>query len=176
MAKILPVAIALAAFLAVPVAVPSPAAAAPIQWHDYEEGMNLSAAQNKIALIDFATGWCSWCKKMDEDTYNDSRVMEKAQSFVCIRVDGDMRGDLVARYGVDGYPTTIFLAPNGTVTHRVVGYKGPDDFLKDMAYALGQGPKHSAGTGTCILGLVPLLALPAVLALGGRPRRQRGWG
>jgi len=161
--------IALAACLAVPIwGAGRSAATETIEWHGYEEGMNLSSAQNRSALIDFSTSWCSWCKKMDADTYSDARVIEVARRFVCIRVDGDMRGDLVARYGVDGYPTTVFLDQNGTVSHSVVGYKGPDEFLKDMAYALGEGSRPSGTKSTCLFGLIPLLAIPAVLVL--RPK------
>jgi thiol-disulfide isomerase/thioredoxin len=177
--------IALAVLLAVPIwgAAPSDAAGA-IEWHDYEEGMNLSAAQNKSVLIDFSTDWCSWCKKMDAETYTDARVIGKARHFVCIKVDGDLRGDLVSSYGVKAYPTTVFVAPNGTVARSIDGFKGPDDFLNEMDLALG-GAGIPAGTNyNWLFGLVPLLAIPVVLiawriSTDGRgrkskPRRQNG--
>jgi thiol:disulfide interchange protein len=167
--------LAVAACLAAPIwGCPQSAAAQTIEWHDYEEGMNLSSARNRSVLIDFATSWCSWCKKMDADTYGDARVIEKALRFVCIRVDGDNRSDLVSIYGVDGYPTTVFLDPNGTVAHNVVGYKGPDDFLPDMDYALGEAEKPAQKSGSgCILGLVPMMAVPAILIASRRPNGRQ---
>jgi thiol:disulfide interchange protein len=154
-----------------PVAQPA-AAAQEITWWGYEQGMNLSQSRNKGALIDFSTSWCSWCKKMDEETYSDPRVIEKSQRLVCIRVDGDARGDLVAQYSVDAYPTTIFLAPNGTEAHRVDGYKGPDDFLEDMDYVLGEGARPAgAEKSPCTFALLALLPIPAVMLV--LPRRRR---
>ena len=148
------------------VAFPAPAAAAgAIAWHDFEEGTNLSLNQRKPAMVDFSTSWCSWCKEMDKNTYSDARVINRSESLVCIKVDGDARGDLVAKYKVDGYPTTIFFNPDGSETHRVVGYKGPDDFLKDIDFVLGQGPKPVESKGACAFALLPLLLLPAVVLL-----------
>lgn len=154
--------------LAAPAALPAPAAAASaIAWHDFEEGTNLSLNGRRPALVDFATSWCSWCKKMDAETYSDARVINRSESLVCIRVDGDARGDLVARFKVDGYPTTVFLNPDGSEKHRVSGYKGPDDFLKDIDFALGQGPRPVDGAkGICSFALLPLALLPAVFILG----------
>jgi thiol:disulfide interchange protein len=151
---------------AIPVALPAPAAAAgAINWHDFEEGMNLSLNQRMPTMVDFATSWCTWCKKMDAETFSDARVIGRSESLVCIRVDGDARGDLTAKYNVTGYPTTIFFNPDGSEKHRVVGYKGPDDFLKDIDFVLGQGPKPVESKGVCAFALVPLLLLPAVVLL-----------
>ncbi len=163
-----PVAVVLLAFLvAAPVmALQRPAAAAStMTWHDFEEGENLSLNQRRPALVDFFTSWCSWCKKMDAETYTDSRVINRSESLVCVKVDGDARGDLIAKYKVDGYPTIVFLNPDGSEKHRVVGYKGPDDFLKDIDFVLGQGSKPVESKGACAFALAPLLLVPAVVLL-----------
>jgi thiol:disulfide interchange protein DsbD len=149
-------------------ALPPAAAAAPaIVWHDFEEGRSLSLDGRKPSLVDFTASWCTWCKKMDAETYSDARVINRSEAMVCIKVDGDARGDLVAKYGVDGYPTTVFLNPDGSERHRVTGFKGPDLFLEDMAYVLGRGPKpEEPAKGPCTFALLPLLLLPAVLMIG----------
>jgi thiol:disulfide interchange protein len=164
--------LALALLLAAPVlALPRPAAAAgAISWHDFEEGMNLSRNQRKPSMVDFSTSWCSWCKKMDEDTYSDSRVINRSAGLVCVRVDGDARGDLVAKYKIDGYPTVVFLNPDGSEKHRVVGYKGPDDFLQDLDYVLGQGPKPTESSRACAFALLPLVLVPAVVLAGRKAK------
>ncbi|MBM4249923.1 MAG: DUF255 domain-containing protein [Euryarchaeota archaeon] len=151
-------------------ALPQPAAAATsITWHDFEEGMNLSLNKRVPALVDFYTDWCTWCKEMDKNTYSDDRVIDRTDGLVCIKVDGDARPDLVARFKVDGYPTTVFLNPDGSEKHRVVGYKAPDDFLKEIDYALDRGPlPATSDTGPCTFALLPLLLLPAIAAVGWR--------
>jgi thiol:disulfide interchange protein DsbD len=154
-------------------ALPGPAAGAgSIAWHDFEEGMNLSLNQRKPAMVDFYTDWCTWCKEMDKKTYSDARVINRSEALVGIKVDGDARGDLVSKYKVDGYPTAVFLNPDGSEKHRVVGYKGPDDFLKDIDYVLGRAPEPvDKPGGICTFALLPLALLPGVVFLG-RMRKQ----
>jgi len=139
-----------------------------IAWHDYDAGMNLSREGGLPVMMDFSTDWCSWCKEMDKDTWSDGRVINRSERFSCIKVDGDDRGDLVSKYKIDGYPTTVFLDPDGTEKHRVVGYLGPDDFIRDQDFALGKGPKPAASRGTCALALLPLLVVPAIIVLRRR--------
>lgn len=148
------------------VAFPAPAsAAAAITWHDFEEGMNLSLNQRIPTMADFSTSWCTYCRQMDAETFSDARVIDRAGSLVSIKVDGDARGDLTAKYNVTGYPTIIFFNPDGSEKHRVVGYKGPDDFLKDIDFVLGQGPRPVESKGICAFALLPLVLIPAVVLL-----------
>jgi uncharacterized protein len=52
---------------------------------------------------------------MDETTYSDSGVIETINHrYVPVRVDNDHRPDVNARYNMGGWPTTAFLAPDGT--------------------------------------------------------------
>ena len=52
---------------------------------------------------------------MDETSYSDSGVIEPInRDFVPVRVDNDRRPDVNARYNMGGWPTTAFLAPDGT--------------------------------------------------------------
>ena len=107
-----------------------------IEWYDYDTGLRLANENNKPVLIDFYTDWCYYCEVMDENTYSDQQVIEKSKDFVCVNVDGDVRQELVASYGITGYPTTVFLDPGGTEVKRVNGYVPPGPFLEDMNYVL----------------------------------------
>jgi uncharacterized protein YyaL (SSP411 family) len=52
---------------------------------------------------------------MDETSYSDPGVIDAInRSFVPVRVDNDRRPDVNARYNMGGWPTTAFLAPDGT--------------------------------------------------------------
>jgi thioredoxin-related protein len=103
-----------------------------IEWYNYEEGMALANTENKNVMLYFHTDWCSWCRRMDADTFSHGNVVDKAQDFIPIRVDGDDRRDLVDKYKVDGYPTVIFLNSTGSTTNKVVGYQNPTQFLASM--------------------------------------------
>lgn len=108
-----------------------------IAWqHDYEEALNLAQSQNKPVLIDFYTDWCTFCIEMDERTYTDPIVIEKTTNFVCVKVDGDQRSDLINSYYITGYPTTVFLNKAQIEVHRVDGFVNAGPFIEDMDYAL----------------------------------------
>jgi thiol:disulfide interchange protein len=74
-------------------------------------------------LVDFTTEWCGWCRKLETEVYPDPAVSRQMARVVYLRVDAEREGAALAqRYGVDGFPTLIFLAPSGEVAGRVLGY------------------------------------------------------
>lgn len=63
---------------------------------------------------------------MDETTYSDDAVIAAVREhFVPVRVDNDERPDINARYNMGGWPTTAFLAADGT-TLTGATYLPPD--------------------------------------------------
>jgi thiol:disulfide interchange protein DsbD len=107
-----------------------------IEWLDYEEGISRAQSNNKPIIIDFYTDWCIYCVEMDQNTYSDSRVIEKSKEFINIKVDCDVRTDIKDDYSVDSYPTTVFLDTQQNEIHRINGYVPAGPFLEDMDYAL----------------------------------------
>ena len=113
-----------------------------VKWvTSLEEGLKQAAEQNKPLMVDFYTDWCGWCKELDRQTYSDARVQEKAKQFVSVKVDAEADAADRRKYGVDGFPTIIFLSSGGTEIHRVPGFAPPDPFLKEMDKALAKAKK-----------------------------------
>src|SRR5438270_10066364 len=53
---------------------------------------------------------------MDGASYADTQVIELvSREYVPIRVDNDVRPDVNARYNMGGWPTTVFLTPQGDI-------------------------------------------------------------
>jgi thiol:disulfide interchange protein len=108
-----------------------------IKWYTaYEEAMDRARDKNLPVMIDFYTDWCSWCKTLDNTTYSDATVGNKAKQFVSLKIDADGQRALAARYKVGAFPTILFIGPDGVEIHRVVGFRPPEDFLKEMDIAL----------------------------------------
>ncbi len=110
-----------------------------IAWvYRLDEGLKMAAEQGKPVMVDFYTDWCGWCKKLDEDTYSNARVKAKALRFVAVKVDADRDEASRRRYGVEGFPTIVFLDAQGKEVHRVPGFAPPGAFLKEMDRALSK--------------------------------------
>jgi thioredoxin-related protein len=118
-----------------------------VGWYSYDEGTKKARESDKPILLDFYTDWCGWCKKMDKETYGSRDVQQflnlrfipikiNAESKEVIHVDGKemkMR-DLTRKYGVRGYPTTVFLESDGNLIGPLPGYTDPDSMRKVLAY------------------------------------------
>jgi thioredoxin-related protein len=103
--------------------------ASAVSWkYDLNAALKEAQAQKKPVLADFYTDWCGWCTRMDNDTYGDRTVTELTSNFICVKVDGDKQRDQVAKYGVGGYPCTIFFDAGGNIVTRVLGYRKPAEF------------------------------------------------
>lgn len=95
---------------------PRPNRAAEIGWLPWsEDAFDRAAREDKPILLAISAVWCHWCHVMDETTYSDRGVIDTInRNFVPVRVDNDRRPDVNARYNMGGWPTTAFLAPDGT--------------------------------------------------------------
>lgn len=108
-----------------------------VSWSSFGKGAELARAENKPLLVTFITNWCGYCGKMDRTTWKDPDVIQRAGELVAVRVDAEetkardgFKGvDLAARYGVQGYPTTLVLDAQGREVARTGGYQEPRQLL-----------------------------------------------
>jgi thiol:disulfide interchange protein len=105
-------------------------------WHDVPSGFALAKQENKPVLTDFYTDWCSWCKKMDHDTFEDPSVTKLlSESFILVRANAEDKGPgekLAHRHRIQGYPTQIIFAPSGEAKATLVGYRSPAQFTSKL--------------------------------------------
>ncbi|MGR4065713.1 MAG: thioredoxin domain-containing protein [Vulcanimicrobiaceae bacterium] len=96
---------------------PRPNRAGEIAWLPWgTEAFERAEREDKPILLAISAVWCHWCHVMDETSYSDAGVLDAiARNYVPVRVDNDRRPDVNVRYNMGGWPTTAFLAPDGTL-------------------------------------------------------------
>ncbi len=104
-----------------------------VSWNNWDKKYFELARKKKIpVLLDLTASWCHWCKKMDEDNYDNPEVAKIInKEFIPIKVDVDKRPDLAERYNMGGFPTTAFLTPEGSLIWGGT-YLYPQDFKRTI--------------------------------------------
>lgn len=113
----------------------SSAHASPVSWQVYDKGLSQSQSEKKHTMVQFFATWCGYCRKMDTEVFNQPEVMgEIEQHFVPVRVTESSinkvkyegqditERELTLKHGISGYPTFVFLKPNGEVITKLPGY------------------------------------------------------
>src|SRR6266540_4177034 len=98
---------------------PRPNRASEIQWRTWgDAAFGEAREQNKPVLLAISAVWCHWCHVMDETTYSSADIIRVInEKYVPVRVDNDERPDVNRRYNMGGWPSTVFLTPEGEIIH-----------------------------------------------------------
>ena len=129
MRRILPLLLVLLGCGAARPALRSPSASP--AWQPLSSAVFESARdRHALVLLSLQADWCHFCHVMNEETFADPEVQEVlARDFVTVREEADRRPDLVARWGLYGWPATIVLDENGEQLLALRGYRERAAFL-----------------------------------------------
>ena len=109
-----------------------------IEWiTSFDRALLKAKAENKLIMIDFYAENCPACIEMDRFTYANPEVIQSSRKFIAAKLYSADNKDLVKKYGILGYPATVFLTPDGSQIGKTAhGFFTVDDFLKLMNQAL----------------------------------------
>ncbi|MDO8644696.1 MAG: cytochrome c biogenesis protein CcdA, partial [bacterium] len=106
---------------------------------EVEAGLEKAHTEGKPVLIDFSAAWCLPCLELEKNVFSNPAVQKSLQDFVLIKVDctdeTDQCREAVERYQVIGWPTILFLTPEGKVLEgeTLIGVVPEiDPFVKKM--------------------------------------------
>ena len=95
----------------------------PVDWHPWgEEAFALARADDRPLLVSVGYSACHWCHVMAHESFEDSATAAVMNElFVNVKVDREERPDVdaitmnatVAMSGHGGWPTTVFMTPEG---------------------------------------------------------------
>lgn len=89
------------------------------------KALNLAQQEKKLVFIDCYTTWCGPCKKLSSEVFTKKEIGDYFnQSFICLKMDMDREGaNVKSKYDIRAYPSLLFLDHQGTVIHKIIGYR-----------------------------------------------------
>jgi len=92
---------------------------------ELEDALILAQKSKKLVFVDVYTKGCKPCKEMDKYVFSDSRVGAFFnENFVNYKLNARLPANNIKarRYGVNAYPTLIFMDENGESLLSSAGY------------------------------------------------------
>ena len=110
-----------------------------ITWHEWgEQAFRAAQHEGKLVVLFLTAFWCGVCQRMDETTLSDDDIIEALNTvFIPIRVEESQHPDIDVRYNQDGWPTIVFLTPEG---HYIasVNHLAPEPFFELLIEVAGR--------------------------------------
>ncbi len=96
--------------------------------------------ENKPLFIDIYTTWCTYCRQMDRDVFTAKETGDFYNAhFINVRYDALQSHGIQIRknYSLLGFPTFIYLDPDGLVLLKTAGFQPTEKFISNADSALG---------------------------------------
>jgi thioredoxin-related protein len=118
-----------------------------VKWKPFEKGLKDAAAAKKYSFVDVYTDWCGYCKQLEATTLKAKPVLaELDKNFVSIRFNAESEDvvtwkgkkmtmrELSANWGVEGFPTMLFLNSKGEIIGSFASFAEADLMVKLLTY------------------------------------------
>jgi uncharacterized protein YyaL (SSP411 family) len=113
------------------------------EWSD--EAFRAAREQNKPVLLFLCAFWCGYCQRMDQEAFSETENIALLKAyFVSIRAENGQRPDIDTRYNQNGWPTLVFMTPNGDPI--IATNYLPSDQFQDLVLRVYMG--HQQGQAT----------------------------
>jgi thioredoxin-related protein len=101
-------------------------------FDDYRLGFEAAKREMKLVLLFFTIPSSDVSQRMMETTFCDEEVKRLSNRFICIRVDGSKESDFCQSVDIKGFPTVLFMTPQGEELQRLAGKLTPDQLALPM--------------------------------------------
>ncbi|HLP43153.1 MAG TPA: thioredoxin fold domain-containing protein [Fibrobacteria bacterium] len=116
-------------------------------WKPLEKGLQDAEAKRKYGFISVYTDWCGYCRKLESETLRAQPVVDELRkNFVSIKLNAESedqvtwkgkkmtKRDLSAAWGVEGFPTMLFLNSKGEIIGSFPSFADADMMLDLLTY------------------------------------------
>ena len=131
-------------------------------FNENGEPVTLASLLGKPVIVNFWATWCPYCIQEFPtfqsafETYGDRvqfamvdatdgvrETVESASAFATenaytFPVYFDLESSALAAYGIHSFPTTLFLAPDGSVSYQQLGPVAPETMEREIQKLLGE--------------------------------------
>lgn len=118
-----------------------------VAWRPFEEGLKDASAKKKYGFVSVYTDWCGYCRKLDKETLRAKSVTQELdRHFVSIKLNAESdenvtwkgkkmsKRDLAALWGVEGFPTMLFLNSKGEIIGSFPSFAEADLMINLLTY------------------------------------------
>jgi thioredoxin-related protein len=118
-----------------------------VKWRSFDAGLAEAKKTHKKILLDVYTDWCKWCTKLDKEVYTNDKVSKYlAKAYIPVKLNGEgstkvtyksqstTEMGLTQAFGIQSYPTIIFLDSEGEPINSLGGFIDADRFLPIITY------------------------------------------
>lgn len=113
----------------------------------WQQALAESQQTGKPLFVEFYANWCPPCHRMAREAFPNPAVGDAFNPyFINYRIDAEIGEgpDLVKRFGVGSFPTTLYFTPTGEIVHRAVGYAGVNSMIQQARLVLKMPPMRRA--------------------------------
>jgi len=105
-----------------------------VKWQpNVKSAVSVAQKEERPLLVYVSTAQCGYCRKLERTTWTDQNVARLVQTdFVPVKIHGEKNLKFCNRMGIDGFPTTLVLSPDGELIAKVDGYVPPQEMLKRL--------------------------------------------
>ncbi len=97
-----------------------------IKWRtSLPAAMKEAKRTGKPIMIDFYATWCGPCKLLDAHVYTYAPLVKEMNNWIPVKIDAEQQAAVAQKYDVTGYPTLLYMKPNGAVIKRQSGLEVP---------------------------------------------------
>jgi thioredoxin-related protein len=126
-----------------------------INWISLEQAFEKNKTKPKKIIIDVYTGWCGWCKVMDQKTFSNQEIVKYInENYYAVKLDAETKSEIkigqnVFKYdeqsrannaaitllqGKMTYPSIVYLDESFNMIQPIPGYMEAPEFHKVITF------------------------------------------
>jgi FKBP-type peptidyl-prolyl cis-trans isomerase 2 len=108
-----------------------------ITWiENHDRAVDIARKEGKLVVLVLYADWCSWSKKLLNESFRDPRVKIMKDRVIWAKVNSQNHRDLYQFYEQTGFPLTVLLNSEGDVIKKINGFREGGTLMKEIEGAL----------------------------------------